>query len=60
MENLNLDCDSYNVEELERLFHLKKPYTQNDILGSKQRLSKNYGVMIVLKHYGKYTVIMEI
>ena len=40
MENLNLDCDSYNVEELERLFHLKKPYTQNDILGSKQRLSK--------------------
>jgi len=40
MDNLNLDCDSYKDEELERLFQLKRPYTQNEITGAKQRLSQ--------------------
>ena len=40
MDRLNLDCDSYKNEELERLFQLKKPYTQNDLTGAKQRLSQ--------------------
>lgn len=40
MDKLNLDCDSYKHDELERLFQLKKPYTQTDIIGAKQRLSQ--------------------
>jgi hypothetical protein len=38
MDKLNLDCDSYKDEEIDKLLHLKKPYTQNDITNAKQRL----------------------
>ena len=38
MDKLNLDCDSYKDEEIDKLLHLKKPYTQNDIAIAKQRL----------------------
>jgi hypothetical protein len=38
MDQLNLDCDSYKDDEIEKLLNLKKPYSQNDILTSKQRL----------------------
>lgn len=38
MNELNLDCDSYKDDEIEKLFNLKKPYTQHDIINSKHRL----------------------
>jgi hypothetical protein len=38
MDKLNLDCDSYKDEEIDKLLQLKKPYTQNDIAIAKQRL----------------------
>ena len=38
MDKLNLDCDSYKDEEIDKLLHLKNPYTQNDITNAKQRL----------------------
>jgi hypothetical protein len=42
MENLNLQEDSYSIGEIEKLLHLSKPYTAQDINVSKQRLLKQF------------------
>jgi hypothetical protein len=42
METLNFNSDSYTNGEIEKLLHLTKPYTTNDILSSKQRLIRQF------------------
>jgi hypothetical protein len=42
MENFNLNGDSYSNSEIEKLLHLTKPYTANDIHSSKQRLLNQF------------------
>ena len=43
MELFNLNSDAYKDSELEQLFHLKQPYTVNDILTAKQKLAQQLG-----------------
>ena len=38
MNQLDLDCDSYKDDEIEKLLNLKNPYNQRDILTAKNRL----------------------
>jgi len=40
MESINLNTESYSDNEIEKLLHLFKPYTSDDILKAKQRLIK--------------------
>ena len=43
MDSLNLNSQSYTNGEIEKLLHLTRPYSINDILQSKQRLIKQFG-----------------
>jgi hypothetical protein len=41
-ESLILNSDSYSMSEIEKLLHLSRPYTLNDINGSRQRLLQQF------------------
>lgn len=41
-ESLILNSDSYSTSEIEKLLHLSRPYTLNDINGSRQRLLQQF------------------
>jgi hypothetical protein len=43
MELFNLDSDAYKDSEVEQLFHLKQPYTTNEIINAKQKLAQQLG-----------------
>ena len=44
MEALILNSDSYTNGEIEKLLHLDKPYTADDIFASKKRLMKQFAI----------------
>ena len=47
--NFNLNSDSYNDTEIEKLMHLSVPYTANDILRASQALKTTIGKMTNLE-----------
>ena len=47
--NFNLNSDSYNDTEIEKLMHLSVPYTANDILRASQTLKTTIGKMTNLE-----------
>jgi hypothetical protein len=46
MDNLNLDIDTYSLEDLSKLFNLKDEYNEIDIDNEKQTLLSQLGEMI--------------
>ena len=44
--NFNLNSDSYNDTEIEKLMHLSVPYTTNDIIKATQTLKTTIGKMM--------------
>jgi hypothetical protein len=44
MDTLVLNSESYSKEEIEKLLHLSKPYTNDDIFASKKRLMKQFAI----------------
>ena len=41
MSNINLDINSYNINEMENLLKLKHPYIQEDVFNSKKKMESN-------------------
>ena len=41
MSNINLDINTYNINEMENLLKLKHPYIEEDLFNAKTKMQTN-------------------
>lgn len=60
METINLNSESYNINEIENLLHLTQPYTNADILKSKQQLIQQLSINnLGIEKQREFTVFID-